>query len=240
MGRGTGLTPYGFGSVGRNPHHAETEGTLSRLFDDSHRLLDIVSRAQGHRHAGQVHRQRGLWAEGAGEMIPVALIAEAIPALLALARWIRGLMPDEEQEKLKEWANLIHPKVMPERDEVDTDWQEAVNQFLTDLTLRKGYSPAYTWDSRISVPVDMLTDLVDLLVGGWSAGSKWSPANLLRNPVKDRLAWRTVMASENDALILAEADAWLAKRGRNRDYSPVPTIVVDRDHFADMVSMLVG
>ena len=173
-------------------------------------------------------------------MIPIALIAEAIPALLALARWIRGLMPDEEQEELKEWANLIHPKMMPERDEVDTDWQEAVNQFLADLTLRKGYSPAYTWDSRISVAVDMLTDLVDLLVGGWSAGSKWSPANLLRNPVKDRLAWRTVMASENDVLILAEADQWLAKRGRSRDYSPVPTIVVDRDWFSDAMSTLVG
>ena len=171
-------------------------------------------------------------------MIPVALIAEAIPAILALARWIRGLMPDEEQEKLKEWANLL--KQMPGRDKIDEKWQREVNQFLVMLTLRKGYSPAYTWDSHISVPVDMLTDLVDLLVGGWSAGSKWSPINLLRNPVKDRLAWRTVMASENDALILAEADQWLAKRGRSRDYSPVPTIAVDRDWFSDSVSTLVG
>ncbi len=171
-------------------------------------------------------------------MIPVALIAEAIPAALALARWIRGLMPDEEQEKLKEWVNLL--KEMPGRDEINEKWQREVNQFLTMLTLRKGYSPAYTWDSHISVPVDMLTDLVDLLVGGWSAGSKWSPSNLMRNPVKDRMAWRATMASGNDALIMAEADSWLAKRGRSRDYSPVPTIAVDRDHFADMVSTLVG
>ena len=170
-------------------------------------------------------------------MIPVALIAEAIPALLALARWIRGLMPDEEQEKLKEWANLL--KEMPKRDEVDEKWQREVNQFLTTLTLRKGYSPAYTWDSHISVPVDMLTDLVDLLVGGWSAGSKWSPANLLRNPVKDRLAWRATMKGDDDK-ILAEADQWLAKRGRSRDYSPAPTIAVDRDWFGDSISSLVG
>ena len=172
-------------------------------------------------------------------MIPVALITEAIPAVLALVRWIRGLMPDEEQERLKEWANLIDPKVMPERDEDDPKWQKQVNQFLTMLTLRKGYSPAYTWDSHISVPVDMLTDLVDLLVGGWSAGSKWSPANLLRNPVKDRLAWRATMKGDDDK-ILAEADQWLAKRGRSRDYSSAPTIAVDRDWFSDSVSTLVG
>ena len=171
-------------------------------------------------------------------MIPVALITEAVPAILALVRWIRGLMPDEEQEKLKEWVNLL--KEMPGRDEINEKWQREVNQFLTMLTLRKGYSPAYTWDSHISVPVDMLTDLVDLLIGGWSAGSKWSPANLLRNPVKDRLAWHKTMASENDDKILAEADQWLAKRGRSRDYSPVPTIAVDRDWWADSVSTLVG
>lgn len=172
-------------------------------------------------------------------MIPTAIL-EAIPAILALVRWIRGLMPDEEQERLKEWANLINPKVMPERDEVDEEWQETVNQFLTTLTLRKGYSPAYTWESHIAVPVDLLTDLVDLLVGGWSAGSKWSPSVWLRNPVKDRLAWRATMASGNDKVILDEADLWLARRGRARDCSPHPTIQVDRDHFADMVSILVG
>ena len=170
-------------------------------------------------------------------MIPVALITEAIPALLALARWIRGLMPDEEQEQLKEWVNLLKEK--PKRDEVDLKWQDKVNQFLVMLTLRKGYSPAYTWDSHISVPVDMLTDLVDLLVGGWSAGSKWSPTNLLRNPVKDRLAWRATMKGDDD-MILKEADAWLAKRGRSRDYSPIPTIKVDRDWWADAISTLVG
>ena len=170
-------------------------------------------------------------------MIPVALITEAILAILALVRWIRGLMPDEEQEKLKEWANLL--KQMPGRDEIDEKWQREVNQFLVMLTLRKGYSPAYTWESHISVPMDMLTDLVDLLVGGWSAGSKWSPANLLRNPVKDRLAWRATMKGDDDK-ILKEADQWLAKRGRSRDYSPVPTIAVDRDWWADAISTLVG
>jgi len=170
-------------------------------------------------------------------MIPVALITEAIPAALALIRWIRGLMPDEEQEKLKEWANLL--KDMPERDEVDMGWQKDVNQFLVTLTLRKGYSPAYTWDSHIAVPVDLLTDLVDLLVGGWSAGGKWNLRALLRDPVKDRLAWRVTMKGD-DEKILKEADDWLARRGRARDYSPHPTIRVDRDWFADALSTLVG
>lgn len=173
-------------------------------------------------------------------MIPIALLTEAIPAVIGLVKLIRGLMPDEEQEALKQWAHFIHPKVMPERDEVDEQWQNEVNQFLTTLTLRKSYSPAYTWESHIAVPVDMLTDLVDLLVGGWSAGSKWSLANLMRNPVKDRLAWRATMASGNDQVIFDEADEWLARRGRSRDYSPHPTIRVDRDHFADMISTLVG
>ena len=171
-------------------------------------------------------------------MSAVALLTEALPAALALARWIRGLMPDEEQEKLKEWANLL--KEMPKRDAIDEKWQREVNQFLVMLTLRKGYSPAYTWESHIAVPVDMLTDLVDLLVGGWSAGSRWSPANLMRNPVKDRLAWRETMASGNDKLILEELDTWLARRGRTRDYSPYPTISVDRDWLSDAGSTLVG
>lgn len=171
-------------------------------------------------------------------MVPIALITEAIPALLALARWIRGLMPDEEQEKLKKWANLL--KQMPGRDKIDETWQQEVNQFLVMLTLRKGYSPAYTWDSHIAVPVDLLTDLVDLLVGGWSAGGKWNLKALLRDPVKDRLAWRETMASGNDKLILEELDTWLARRGRTRDYSPYPTISVDRDWLSDAGSTLVG
>ena len=171
-------------------------------------------------------------------MIPIALIAEAIPAVIGLVRIIRGLMPDEEQEQLKRWANLL--KDMPGRDEVDTGWQEEVNQFLVTLTLRKGYSPAYTWDSHIAVPVDMLTDLVDLLVGGWSAGSKWSPASLLRNPEKDRKSWRETMKSDSDKVLLDEADLWLAKRGRSRDYSVFPTISVDRDWLGDAISTLVG
>lgn len=171
-------------------------------------------------------------------MIPVTLLTELIPAILALVRWIRGLMPDEEQEQLKWWAN--HRKKMPKRDEADEDWQEQTNQFLVGLTLRKGYSPAYTWESHIAVPVDMLTDLVDLLVGGWSGGGKWRPGVLLRNPVKDRQGWKETMKGGNDKVILDEADEWLAKRGRTRDYSPYPTIRVDRDWFADAISTLVG
>lgn len=171
-------------------------------------------------------------------MIPVALLTEAIPAIVGLVKLIRGLMPDEEQAQLKWWAN--HLKAMPKRGEVDEGWQEQTNQFLVTLTLRKGYSPAYTWDSHIAVPVDLLTDLVDLLVGGWSAGSKWSPSVLLRNPTKDRQGWRDTMKSTNDQVILDETDEWLARRGRTRDYSPYPTIRVDRDWFADAVSTLVG
>lgn len=172
-------------------------------------------------------------------MIPVAAVAELIPAAIAIVRWVRGLLPDEEQELLKQWANLL--KTGPKQSEPDNpDWQREINQFLVNLTTRKGYSPAYQYSQHIDVPEDLLTDLVDLLVGGWSAGSKWSPTVWLRNPVKDRLAWRATMASGNDALIIAEADDWLAKRGRSREYSPLPIISVDRDHFADMVSTLVG
>ena len=173
-------------------------------------------------------------------ILPVALITEAIPAVIGLVKIIRGLMPDEEQEKLKEWASLIDPKVMPERDEDDPKWQTQVNQFLTTLTLRKGYSPAYTWGSHIVVPVDMLTDLVDLLAGGWSAGGKWNLKALLRDPIKDRLAWRATVAGGNDKVILDEVDGWLARRGRTRDYDPHPAIRVDRDWLSDAVSTLVG
>lgn len=172
-------------------------------------------------------------------MIPVGAAMEAIPAILALIRWIRGLLPNEEQEALKQWANLLKDGPTPGKSN-DPKWQDEVNEFLVKLTLRKGYSPAYTWEETIDVPEDMLTDLVDLLVGGWSGGGKWTPSSLLRNPVKDRLDWRATMASGNDRLILGAVDEWLAKRGRSRDYSPVHTIAVNRDWLADAVSTLVG
>lgn len=172
-------------------------------------------------------------------MIPVAAALELIPLLTGAARFIRGLLPDEEQKLLVAWAELLKrgPKTEKERTE---KWRNEVRQFLSDLTLRRSYSPAYQYEQEIDVPEDMLTDLIDLLVGGWSAGSRWSLSVLLRNPEKDRLGWRATMADGKEVLILAEAEGWIVKRGRTRAYSAFPAIRVDRDWFADAIGYLIG
>ena len=171
-------------------------------------------------------------------MIPVALIAEAIPMLMGLARLIRGLLPDEETKLLVAWADLL--KTGPSKAEEVTDvWKEDVRQFLSNLTLRRGFSPAYQYAQEIAVPEDLLTDLVDLLVGGWSAGGKWNLRALLRDPEKDRLGWRETIASGKSDLILAELEDWAAKRGRTRAYSPYPAITCDLDWVADVGNILI-
>lgn len=171
-------------------------------------------------------------------MIPVAAIVELIPLITGTVRLIRGLLPDEEQQQLVRWAKLLKEK--PNVGESSEEWQRDVGQFLVDLTTKRGYSPAYQYEQAIAVPDDMLTDLVDLLVGGWSAGSKWNVRSLLRDPIKDRLLWQEIITDGIDSHILEEATNWLAKRGRSRTYSSTPATRVDKDWFADSISYLIG
>lgn len=171
-------------------------------------------------------------------MIPVAALVELVPLVIGAVRLIRGLLPDEEQQQLVQWATMLQDK--PKPGESSKDWQRNVGQFLVNLTTRRGYSPAYQYEQAIDVPDDLLTDLVDLLVGGWSAGSKWSVRALLRDPLKDRQAWQEVVTIGKDDQIITEAENWLARRGRSRAYSPAPAIRVDRDWFVDAISYLIG
>lgn len=171
-------------------------------------------------------------------MIPVAALVELVPLIIGAVRLVRGLLPDEDQQQLVRWANLMKEK--PKPGEPSKAWQEDVGQFLVNLTTRRGYSPAYQYEQAIDVPDDLLTDLVDLLVGGWSAGSKWNVRALIRDPLKDRQAWHETIAAGKDAVILGEAEDWLAKRGRSRAYSPTPATRVDRDWLADSISYLIG
>jgi hypothetical protein len=172
-------------------------------------------------------------------MIPVALIAEAIPMLMGAARVIRGLLPDEEIKLLVQWANML--KAGPTSPaNVTGAWKTEVRQFLSDLTTRRKFSPAYQYAQEIDVPEDLLTDIVDLLVGGWSTGSRWSLKNLMRDPEKDRRGWAATIATSKPDLILAELEDWVAKRGRTRAYSPYPAIACDQDWVADVGSYLIG
>lgn len=174
-------------------------------------------------------------------MDPLSAIVALVPLITGAVRLIRGLLPDDEQKLLVKWATLLKdgPKT-PEEAEKAHDWNQEVRQFLSDCTLRRGFSPAYQYQDAIEVPEDLLTDLVDLLIGGWSSGSKWALSNLMRNPMKDRQGWATTVATKKDALILTELTDWLGIRGRSRDYSPSPTIAVDRDWLADVGSFLIG
>lgn len=173
-------------------------------------------------------------------MIPVALLTEAIPMLMGAARVIRGLLPDEEIKLLVAWADLL--KSGPTKAEEVTDaWKEDVRQFLSNLTTRRKFSPAYQYVQEIAVPEDLLTDIVDLLVGGWSTGSRWSLKNLMgRDPEKDRKGWADTIATGKPDLILAELEDWTARRGRTRAYSPYPAINVDQDWLADCGMYLIG
>lgn len=170
-------------------------------------------------------------------MIPVALLTELIPVVIGLGRMIRGLLPDEDQRRLVRWANLLKRK--PKDGDDSHEWADDVNQFLVDLTTRRGFSPAYQYAEGINVPDDILTDLIDLLIGGVDPGSKWSLTNLTRNKEKDRKGWADAVSIGKDADVLDEATAWLARRGRARAYSDEPTTRVDKDWLADAISSII-
>jgi len=160
--------------------------------------------------------------------------------LMGAARVIRGLLPDEEIKLLVAWADLLKAGPKTPKDVTD-EWKKDVRQFLCDLITRRKFSPSYQYVQEIDIPEDLLTDIVDLLVGGWSTGSKWSIKNLMgRDPEKDRAGWRDVMASGKHDLILAELEDWTARRGRTRAYSAYPAITVDMDWCADVGMFLIG
>ncbi|HWR21117.1 MAG TPA: hypothetical protein VN444_04560 [Verrucomicrobiae bacterium] len=173
-------------------------------------------------------------------MIPAALMIEAIPLVMGLARLIRGVLPDEETKLLVRWANLLKdgPKNEAENEKA-VEWKHDIRQFLSNLTLRRGFSPAYQYDQEIAIPEDLLTDIVDLLVGGW-ASSKWSLKTLTSNPENSRQGWAETVASGKPDLILAELTEWVARRGRTRSYSAVPAIRVDADWACDVGMFLIG
>jgi hypothetical protein len=176
-------------------------------------------------------------------MIPVALIAEAIPMLMGAARLIRGLLPDEEQKLLVKWADLLKEasQARTRNTPMPDAWKTEVRQFLSDLTLRRKFSPAYQYEQSVAVPVDLLTDIVDLLVGGWSSGSTWSLKNLMgRDPEKERMFWSETIASATEDVILQGLEVLVAKRGRTRAYSPTPAINCDVDWVADVGMYLIG
>lgn len=173
-------------------------------------------------------------------MIPVALLAEAIPLVMGLARLIRGVLPDEETKLLVRWAELLRDGPENEAENTRADeWKQEVRQFLSDLTKRRGFSPAYQYVQELTVPEDLLTDIVDLLVGGW-ASSKWSLKTLTANAEKDRHAWALTIERGAPDLIVSELSVWTAKRGRTRLYSPTPAITVDADWAADVGMFLIG
>lgn len=172
-------------------------------------------------------------------MIPVALVAEAIPMLMGAARVIRGLLPDEEIKLLVAWADLLQAGPTSPSN-VTGAWKTEIRQFLSNLTTRRKFSPAYQYAQEIDVPEDLLTDIVDLLVGGWSTGSKWSLKSFMRDPEKDRKEWAATVATGKPDLILAELEDWTAKRGRTRAYSPYPAIACDVDWVADVGMFLIN
>ncbi|HWR21054.1 MAG TPA: hypothetical protein VN444_04240, partial [Verrucomicrobiae bacterium] len=138
------------------------------------------------------------------------------------------------------WAELLRdgPKNAKENEKAD-EWKEDIRQFLSNLMLRRGFSPAYQYTQEIEVPEDLLTDIVDLLVGGW-ASSKWSLKALTGNPEKDRRAWADTIEAGNHHVILADVTEWVSMRGRTRAYNAVPAIKCDIDLIGDVGMFLIG
>ena len=178
-------------------------------------------------------------------MSPVGLILAAIPPVLQGMSAIGSAWRKENVlDVIEGWAEIVYDvqtelKTLKAGEDLPAKLKDQIVKILHTLTLKQGYSPAYTYDRLIAVPIDQLTDLIDLLAAGsvrrglmeMVTGGKAEQA---------REAWNAILESGDDDAILKAHRAWLVKRGRVRSYSVTPAIKVDLDWLADSCTFLIG
>ena len=169
---------------------------------------------------------------------PLPIGPNDIAELIKAGILVVGMIERERKGKLlSEWAKMLDA---PDSNERAT----SIRQFLQDRTQDAGFSPTYSWTDAVAVPVDQLTDLVDLLVAGPpntpTGGFLASIIGSDDVTKQARIKWAEAFKTKDTTAILEMLTGWMAQRGRVRWYSPSPAIEVDADWLADSGSAIIG
>ena len=154
----------------------------------------------------------------------------------------------EQGNLLKQWADLMQASGQANLSDIEKDNNaQAIRQFLAERLQLRGYTPWYTWTSWQAIPKDMLTDCVDILVGG-KRQSKGIVGAILaamgfsgaKDCTKMLRAWSDAVHSGQRKLILDMLDECLVDAGRTRNYEyDAPAVPVDTDMLCDLGSYII-
>ena len=168
-------------------------------------------------------------------------VGEIVKGAGEVARFVNDRVSKVEQGNLlKQWADLMQAHDTPET-------AQAIRQFLAERLQLRGYTPWYEWTSWQAIPKDMLTDCVDILVGG-KRQSKGIVGALLgalgfsgaKDCTKMLRAWSDAVHSGQRKLILDTLDDCLVDAGRTRNYEyDAPAVPVDIDMLCDIGSFII-
>lgn len=168
-------------------------------------------------------------------------VGEIVKGAGEVARFVNDRVTKVEQGNLlKDWADL-----MKAADTEETAME--IRQYLTDRLQSRLFTPWYEEKVWIAVPKDMLTDAVDLLVGG-PVRSRGLLAMILsalgvgglKDNTKRLREWQEVIQTGHRASILDAFNAYLTDAGRVRQYDYAdPSIPLDSDMVADIGTYLI-
>jgi hypothetical protein len=168
-------------------------------------------------------------------------IGEVVKGAGQLAEFINTRVTKVEKANLlAEWRDL-----MIATDTDDTAMK--IRQYLTKRLQERLYSPWYEEKEWIAVPKDILTDAVDIMVGG-PQRSRGMLATILsalglggvRATRKQLEDWNAVIQTRHRQHILDAFQDYLADAGRVRSYNYAdPSVPLDPDMLADMGSYVI-
>ena len=173
-------------------------------------------------------------------------VGEIVKGAGEVARFVNDRVSKVEQGNLlKQWADLMQASEKPDTDK-DKNAEE-IRQFLAERLQLRGYTPWYTWTSWQAIPKDMLTDCIDILVGGRRQSKGIMGAILAamgfsgaKDCTKMLRAWSDAVHSGQRKLILDMLDECLVDAGRTRTYSyNDPAVPVDTDMLCDIGSFII-
>lgn len=176
-------------------------------------------------------------------------IGEIVKGAGEIARFVNDRVSKVEQGNLlKQWADLMQESERKGLTDIEKDKNaEAIRQFLAERLQLRGYTPWYTWTSWQAIPKDMLTDCVDLLVGGkrQSRGIVGAILSAMgfsgaKDCTKMLRTWSDAVHSGQRKLILDMLDECLVDAGRTRNYDyDAPAVPVDIDMICDLGSYII-
>lgn len=149
---------------------------------------------------------------------------------------------------LKDWAELMAQGEPSDPGEAKKR-AIAIRQFTQDRTQERGFCPWYEGTEHVPIPKDLLCDIIDLLIEPIEAykGHVTKFLDAARRALgfksvaeKDRAVWAELIQDRKPDLIVEMLESQVARRGRQRAYSPSPVIDMDLDWVADCGMWLIN